>query len=368
MPIASKNTQATLQLRCRLVIQAGLSVCETETGKLKDCYDRIGVAFFNILNAAISEGLAADIDVPLLSKSTKGGNIWDGGDIWAAFKKHKKFIVNILTPLWMDSLTKYGGEPQVPSGKNFQDMLHEVQGKSREAEAMKRLGNRLKTKARRSAAGAAPAAAPTATTADGSPPISPIKGHLIKTLRKDGGAEDGAEAEVESECAEPPAGMSAEAESEMLDTIRQELDEADWECTEWVAFLAHGVAKGTPTETERAHLFPPTAAPPTNSTAAADAKKARKTVSRREQRKAAKTQARKIRNGSKTKSVDKLCKQQAFRNRLSKWSARSDMLKRAYEAESDAEEKAVIKKKYKRSLLDSPPASPSCSNSEVDDE
>ena len=89
---ANKNTQATLQLRCRLVIQAGLSVCETETGKLKDCHDRIGVAFFNILNAAI---------------------------IWNAFKKHKKFIINILTPLWMDSLTKYGGEPQVPSEEDF---------------------------------------------------------------------------------------------------------------------------------------------------------------------------------------------------------------------------------------------------------
>ena len=129
--------------------------------------------------------------------------------------------------------------------------------------------------------------------------------------------------------------------------------------------MAHGVAKGTPTETERAHPSTPTVAPPTNSTAAADAKKARKTVIRRGQRKAAKTQAKKIRNGSKTKAVDKLCKQQAFRNRLSKWSARSDMLKRAYEAGGDAggKLKAVVKKKHKRSLLDPPPASPPCSTS-----
>ena len=90
--------------------------------------------------------MAIDSDLPLL---TKGGSIWDGGDIWNAFKKYKKFIINILTPLWMDSLTKHGGEPQVPSGKNFEDICHKVQGKSGETEAMERLGNRLKTKAYR---------------------------------------------------------------------------------------------------------------------------------------------------------------------------------------------------------------------------
>ena len=93
--------------------------------------------------------------------------MWGGSDIWNAFKKHKEFITNALTPLWVGSLTKYGVGPQVPPGEGFEDICHEVQGKSRETEAMERLGNRLKAKARRSAAGAAPAAAPS------SPPRTP---------------------------------------------------------------------------------------------------------------------------------------------------------------------------------------------------
>jgi hypothetical protein len=137
------------------------------------------------------------------------------------------------------------------------------------------------------------------------------------------------------------AGSLGEKDKAKLAAIQVGLEA--WEPDEWHAFLEHGVAKKTaPTETERTHLWPAIKKKPSIE------KTDRKSVSRREQRKRAQTEARALKAGSskgKVLAINKLAMQQQYKNELSQWRTELECAKRAYEVESDDDIKQERKKK-----------------------